>query len=71
MTTSDIPDHEMWIKAEMSNQGGSCVEMRRSGANVQVRDSKDPHGPILSFTPTQFHAWLSGAARGEFTTDAE
>jgi hypothetical protein len=33
---------------------------------VGVRDSKDPHGPILTFTRTELQAWLDGAKRGEF-----
>lgn len=56
-----------WIKASRSTSGANCVEMRRHGDAVQVRDSKDPDGPVLSFSPAQFAAWLDGADHGECT----
>ncbi len=55
-----------WIKATASNQTGSCVEQRRSGDVVEVRDTKDRSGPTLRFTRTEFAAWLDDAKRGEF-----
>jgi uncharacterized protein DUF397 len=55
-----------WIKASASNDQGSCVELRRSGAMIEVRDSKDPAGPVLRFTTAEFAAWLDGATKGEF-----
>jgi hypothetical protein len=41
--------------------------MRRIGGAVEVRDSKDPHGPTLRFSGAQFAAWLDGADGGEYT----
>jgi hypothetical protein len=55
-----------WLKARASSDTSACVEMRRHGAVVEVRDSKDPHGPVLSLAPGQFTAWLEGADKGEF-----
>jgi hypothetical protein len=55
-----------WIKATASSDSGNCVELRRSGGEVQVRDSKDPDGPVLRFTPAELAAWLDGAKRSEF-----
>ena len=57
-----------WIKASASDANGSCVEMRRHGDAIEVRDTKqDGHGPVLSFTPAEFAAWLDGAVTGEFS----
>jgi hypothetical protein len=56
-----------WVKASRSTQGSDCVEMRRIGGAVEVRDSKDPHGPVLRFSGTQFAAWLDGVDGGEYT----
>jgi hypothetical protein len=40
-----------WRKSSYSgNNGGQCVEVAASGP-VRVRDSKDPHGAMLEFTP--------------------
>ncbi|MCQ4046076.1 DUF397 domain-containing protein [Streptantibioticus rubrisoli] len=33
---------------------------------VPVRDSKDPHGPTLSFIPAAFAAFISAVRNGEF-----
>ncbi len=55
-----------WIKASRSSSNGNCVEMRPTEGGVDVRDSKDPHGPILSFSKDEFAAWLEGAQAGEF-----
>ena len=58
-----------WIKARRSGSGGDCVEMRRNGLSVQVRDSKDPQGDVLSVAPAQFTAWVDAARHGEFSVD--
>ncbi len=55
-----------WTKATASDQGGNCVQLRRRGATIEVRDSKAPRGPVLRFTAAEFAAWLDGARRGEF-----
>ena len=55
-----------WIKASRSADSGECVEMRRHGDAVEVRDSKDPDGPVLRFTAGEFAAWLDGAKKAEF-----
>jgi hypothetical protein len=68
MTINQLPGRDgSWVKASRSTAGQSCVEMRRQGAVVEVRDSKDPHGPVLRFSGAQFAAWLDGADGGEFT----
>jgi hypothetical protein len=59
---SDTP----WIKATRSGPQGDCVELRRHTGAVEVRDSKDPDGPVLRFTPSEFTAWLDGAKQAEF-----
>lgn len=55
-----------WVKASLSAESGQCVELRRHGGAIQVRDSKDPAGPVLTFTVAELAAWLDGAGRREF-----
>ena len=57
-----------WRKSSWSGgNGGDCVEVARnlSGA-VAVRDSKDPDGPKLTFTPDEWVAFTAGIKTGEF-----
>jgi hypothetical protein len=56
-----------WIKARRSgSNGGSCVEVRRNGDAIEVRDTKDRGGPVLRFTAAEFDAFLDGAKGREF-----
>ena len=55
-----------WIKAQRSDSDGQCVEMRRHSGAIEVRDSKNPDGPILRYTSAEWAAWLDGAKNGEF-----
>ncbi len=52
--------HANWRKSSYSTQNGSCVEVRRTPgtAAVAVRDSQDPHGPALTFTASDWRAFL-------------
>ena len=54
-----------WLKAQASGATG-CVEIGSTVDKVAMRDSKDPDGPILVYTPTEFSAFLEGAQNGEF-----
>jgi hypothetical protein len=39
-----------WRKSSYSgNNGGNCVEVGVAARRVGIRDSKDPHGPVLAF----------------------
>ncbi len=66
MQTPDSSRDTGWIKAAASAQGGNCVQMRRRGNRIEVRDRKDPNGAVLSFTGPEFAAWLDGAKGSEF-----
>jgi hypothetical protein len=56
-----------WIKSSLSFSNSNCVEVASlSAREIGVRDSKDPGGPVLRFTPDEWHAFLGGARNGEF-----
>jgi hypothetical protein len=48
-----------WKKSSHSGaEGGNCVEVATNIPGlVAVRDSKNPHGPALAFTPTEWRAF--------------
>lgn len=55
-----------WRKSSYSNSdGGACIEICDEVAGlVPVRDSKDPHGPVLVFPAESWAAFVS-AVRGD------
>src|SRR5215472_18439389 len=56
-----------WVKSSLSFSNGNCVEVASlSNGGVAVRNSRDPEGPVLRFTPDEWHAFLGGARNGEF-----
>jgi Domain of unknown function (DUF397) len=56
-----------WVKSSLSYSNGACVEVADlPDGKVGVRHSKDPSGPVLQFTPAEWHAFLDGAQAGEF-----
>jgi Domain of unknown function (DUF397) len=51
-----------FVKSSYSGQGNTCVEVARNVPGVvAVRDSKDPDGPVLTFTPEAWRAFLARA----------
>jgi hypothetical protein len=55
-----------WRKSSESGGVGDCVEVSFGKEDVSVRHSRDPNGPILSFTYSEWQAFLAGARNGEF-----
>ncbi|QLQ38598.1 DUF397 domain-containing protein [Micromonospora robiginosa] len=49
----------IWRKSTRSGTQGDCVEVAGNLAGVVgVRDSKDPAGPVLTFTPDAWCAFV-------------
>ncbi|AEW94289.1 MULTISPECIES: DUF397 domain-containing protein [Streptomycetaceae] len=56
-----------WTKSSHSGNNNNCVEVAALGTGIRaIRDSKDPHGPALTFTAREFAAFVHAAADGEF-----
>jgi hypothetical protein len=55
-----------WRKSTRSGSNGQCVEARRIDDTVQVRDSKNQAGPVLSFTLDEWAAFTGGVRDREF-----
>lgn len=57
----------VWQKSRFSNPSGNCVEIARlPGGGVAMRNSRDPHGPVLIYTAGELSAFIEGSKHGEF-----
>ncbi|WP_433359261.1 DUF397 domain-containing protein [Streptosporangium sp. CA-115845] len=67
----------VWQKSSFSGNGQDCVEVALGDTSrtevepgpdserlVLVRNSKDPEGPVLAFTPGEWDAFIAGIKRG-------
>ena len=65
---SDSLTHTTWRKSTHSGgDGGNCIEVAGNLPDlIPVRDSKDPEGPALTFTPAAWTSFVAATARGEF-----
>ncbi|MGB2567688.1 DUF397 domain-containing protein [Micromonospora citrea] len=54
----------IWRKSTRSGTQGDCVEVADNLPGVVgVRDSKDPTGPVLTFTPRAWQAFVAHTKR--------
>ncbi|MBF6297176.1 DUF397 domain-containing protein [Nocardia amamiensis] len=57
-----------WFKSSHGAGQDQCVEVAHLDSGmVGVRDSKNPTGPALIFTPSEWDAFTAGVVDGEFT----
>lgn len=54
------------VKSSYSEPQENCVDVDRTPGSVNVRDSKHPDGPVLTFTPDEWAAFVLGVKAGEF-----
>jgi hypothetical protein len=62
---ADILLTDDWRRSSRSGMDGNCVEARLSGRAVQVRDSKDPDGPVLTFGGDEWRAFTGALKAGQ------
>ncbi len=56
----------IWRKSTYSSNQGQCVEVATLGTGTAVRDSKNPTGPVLTFTTAEWAAFTAEVRTGEF-----
>ncbi|RAY10874.1 DUF397 domain-containing protein [Actinomadura craniellae] len=60
MNRSPLFEGVVWRKSSYSQGlGQDCVELARLGGVIGIRDSKDPNGPCLIFTPAVLRAFTA------------
>lgn len=68
MTASPVnsaPRSTPWTKSSFSTTGEGCVQVRATGnGHVIVGDTKNPDGPVLTVTNTDWTTFLDQVATG-------
>ena len=59
----DVSGAGPWRKSSHSGGNNDCVELAWSSSTRFVRDSKNPSGPVLGFSPKALAAFLAAAER--------
>jgi Domain of unknown function (DUF397) len=55
------------MKSSLSFANNNCVEVADLAAGeIGVRNSRDPSGAVLRFTPDEWYAFIGGVRLGEF-----
>ena len=56
-----------WQKSSRDSTSGNCVECAAlPDGGVAVRNSRDPQGPALIYTPAEIEAFILGVRDGDF-----
>jgi Domain of unknown function (DUF397) len=54
-----------WRKSSRSYGAGNCVEVAPNGGHVDVRDSTDTQGAVLTFSSTQWNFFAEDVRNGD------
>jgi len=52
-----------WRTASYSVGNGACIQVASALGKVLLRDSKDPEGPVLSYSAAAFRSFLDATKR--------
>jgi Domain of unknown function (DUF397) len=64
------PPIRAWRRSSRSYGNGNCLEVAEPVSQyVQVRDSKNPQGAVLQFTPVGWTAFLGHVRSGSISRD--
>lgn len=67
MSADQYTAPSVWRRSRFCNGASACVEVASlPDGGVVLRDSKDPDGPRLVFTPPEWAAFTEGVRDGEF-----
>lgn len=54
-----------WTISSYSDSA-SCVEVRQTADGIETRNSNDRNGPVVTYTPAEWDAFIKGVRNGEF-----
>jgi predicted secreted Zn-dependent protease len=53
-------------RTALNCEGGACVEVAADRDTVLMRNSRQPSGPLLEYTPEEWHEFVAGIKKGDF-----
>jgi uncharacterized protein DUF397 len=56
-----------WIVALACN-GGACIRVASQGDQIVIGDSKNPKGPVLTYSRDEWKAFANGIREGDFNS---
>ena len=63
MTHPDAYTNLTWRKSSFSGSTNDCVEIAEPPGQIAVRDSKDPSGPVLTFSASAWSDFIAALHR--------
>ena len=54
-----------WRVARNCN-GGACIQVASRGEQIVIGDTKNPGGPVLTYTRSEWTAFVDGIRDGDF-----
>jgi hypothetical protein len=46
--------------------GGACIRVAPQGNQILIGDSKNPDGPVLTYSRSEWHVFVNGIRQGDF-----
>ena len=65
MGHADSKHRLIWRKARSRSANGACVEVAETADGTEMRDSKNPQGPVVRYTADEWNAFLVQAKSTE------
>ena len=50
----------------LSCDGGACVQVAADDHSILIGNSRQPGGPVLEYTPAEWHEFVAGIKKGDF-----
>jgi len=60
-----VSERDWYTSSFCNDQESACVEVRTGPGGAAVRDSTDPDGPVLTFGPEEWGAFVRALSRAE------
>jgi Domain of unknown function (DUF397) len=57
---------ELHWRVALACNGGECIQVAPQGGEIIIGDSKKPNGPVLTYSRSEWRAFVDGIRQGDF-----